>query len=194
MNFPRVILSSIAYHLSICSECTLYGQHYSPRLWKSQQNRAGLSVKPPIYALFHIFFILSLPYPHPQNSTKNRPAKKQGVTGAGQRGRTSISFQEEKYSGNWNKPAKNMKSLLIVRTFWSGLRGSNSLPPPWQGGALPDELNPHTVQINNVRENQTWCLRTESNHRHEDFQSSALPTELQKQNNGDRNGARTHDL
>ena len=36
-----------------------------------------------------------------------------------------------------------MKSLLIVRTFlWSGLRGSNSLPPPWQGGALPDELNP----------------------------------------------------
>ena len=26
---------------------------------------------------------------------------------------------------------------------WSGLRGSNSLPPPWQGGALPNELNPH---------------------------------------------------
>ena len=25
---------------------------------------------------------------------------------------------------------------------WSGLRGSNSLPPPWQGGALPDELSP----------------------------------------------------
>ena len=39
-----------------------------------------------------------------------------------------------------------------------------------------------------------WCLRTESNHRHGDFQSPALPTELQKQNNGDRNGARTHDL
>lgn len=32
--------------------------------------------------------------------TKNRPAKKQGVVGAGQRDRTSISFQEEKYSGN----------------------------------------------------------------------------------------------
>ena len=28
---------------------------------------------------------------------------------------------------------------------WSGLRGSNSLPPPWQGGALPDELNPQMV-------------------------------------------------
>ena len=29
--------------------------------------------------------------------------------------------------------------------LWSGLRGSNSLPPPWQGGALPDELNPHIL-------------------------------------------------
>ena len=53
---------------------------------------------------------------------------------------------------------------------WSGLRGSNSLPPPWQGGALPDELNPHL-----------WCLRSESNQRHGDFQSPALPTELQRQ-------------
>ena len=29
--------------------------------------------------------------------------------------------------------------------LWSGLRGSNSLPPPWQGGALPDELSPQMV-------------------------------------------------
>ena len=29
--------------------------------------------------------------------------------------------------------------------IWSGLRGSNSLPPPWQGGALPDELKPQIV-------------------------------------------------
>ena len=28
---------------------------------------------------------------------------------------------------------------------WSGQRGSNSLPPPWQGGALPDELCPQVV-------------------------------------------------
>ncbi len=38
-----------------------------------------------------------------------------------------------------------------------------------------------------------WCLRAESNHRHGDFQSPALPTELQRQN-GDLDGARTHDL
>ena len=45
-----------------------------------------------------------------------------------------------------------------------------------------------------------WCLRSESNQRHEDFQSSALPTELQRHirdtaaSLGDRDGARTHDL
>ena len=30
-------------------------------------------------------------------------------------------------------------------TAWSGQRDSNSLPPPWQGGALPNELCPHFV-------------------------------------------------
>ena len=39
-----------------------------------------------------------------------------------------------------------------------------------------------------------WCLRVESNHRHRDFQSLALPTELPRQNDGDLDGARTHDL
>ena len=72
---------------------------------------------------------------------------------------------------------------------WSGLRGSNPPPRPWQGRALPNELNPHI-----------WCLRSESNQRHEDFQSSALPTELQRHtakavfNLGDPDGTRTHDL
>ena len=73
-----------------------------------------------------------------------------------------------------------------VPDFWSGRRGSNSLPPPWQGGALPDELRP---QIWSDRRNRTasipnslniWCLRSESNQRHADFQSAALPTELQR--------------
>ena len=82
--------------------------------------------------------------------------------------------------------AEKPKKLIAfaMSFFWSGLRGSNSLPPPWQGGALPDELNPHFI----------WCLRSESNQRHEDFQSSALPTELQRQMDGDLDGARTHDL
>ena len=52
-------------------------------------------------------------------------------------------------------------------TNWSGRRDSDSRPPPCQGGALPTELLPHKV-----------CLGAESNHRHADFQSTALPAEL----------------
>ena len=68
-----------------------------------------------------------------------------------------------------NDKAKKKDPSPKTWIFWSGLRGSNPPPPPWQGGALPNELNPHK-----------WCLRSESNQRHEDFQSSALPTELQR--------------
>ncbi len=64
---------------------------------------------------------------------------------------------------------KKNRTTRVRFFFWSGLRGSNPPPPPWQGGALPNELNP-----------RKWCLRSESNQRHEDFQSSALPTELQR--------------
>ena len=69
---------------------------------------------------------------------------------------------------------------------WSGRRGSNPLPPPWQGGALPDELRPHGAR----QVNRAWCLRSESNQRHEDFQSSALPTELQRHIEQGRSPAR----
>ena len=64
---------------------------------------------------------------------------------------------------------------------WSGRRDSDPRHPPWQGGTLPAELLPQ------------MCLGAESNHRHADFQSTALPTELPR-HNGDPDGARTHDL
>ncbi len=60
-----------------------------------------------------------------------------------------------------------LTTWLWHRKKWSGRRGSDSRPPPWQGGALPTELLP-----------QEMCLGAESNHRHCDFQSHALPTEL----------------
>ena len=34
---------------------------------------------------------------------------------------------------------------LFKKLNWSGIRGSNSLPQPWQGCALPDELIPHKM-------------------------------------------------
>ena len=68
------------------------------------------------------------------------------------------------------------RSKIAPFIIWSGRRGSNPLPPPWQGGALPDELRPHNAQS----VDHAWCLRSESNQRHADFQSAALPTELQR--------------
>ena len=43
-----------------------------------------------------------------------------------------------------SKPCRPQRSKTYrsPQGQWSGRRGSNSLPPPWQGGALPDELRP----------------------------------------------------
>ena len=74
-------------------------------------------------------------------------------------------------------PAAFQKENTILTdgvSFWSGRRGSNSLPRPWQGRALPDELRPQTAPLLQ----RLWCLRPGSNRRHADFQSAALPTEL----------------
>ncbi len=38
---------------------------------------------------------------------------------------------------------------------WSGQRDSNSLPPPWQGGALPNELCPQNGASGRNRTNDT---------------------------------------
>ena len=77
-------------------------------------------------------------------------------------------------------PYKWKLMFTNLHCFWSGRRGSNSLPPPWQGGALPDELRPQDV-YSLRRIHKKWCLRSESNQWHGDFQSPALPTELQRQ-------------
>ena len=45
---------------------------------------------------------------------------------------------------------KGMKDEKIAHpsslNFWSGKRGSNSRPQPWQGCALPTELFPHVAK------------------------------------------------
>ena len=46
-------------------------------------------------------------------------------------------------------PVQNKKQTTrVCFLFWSGLRGSNPPPPPWQGGALPNELNPQVFNFN----------------------------------------------
>ena len=43
--------------------------------------------------------------------------------------------------------AKRKSTIFSDGAFWSGRRGSNSLPRPWQGRALPDELRPHMAPV-----------------------------------------------
>ena len=67
-----------------------------------------------------------------------------------------------RFGGGWGRGLKArlikymLQSSLWSIYFWSGLRGSNSLPPPWQGGALPDELRP---QIGASGQNRTGDTR-----------------------------------
>ena len=78
------------------------------------------------------------------------------------------------------------------RSLWSGLRGSNSLPPPWQGGALPDELNPQK----DIRASDHYILGTSGRNRTNDTRifSPLLYRLSYRGKIGDPDGARTHDL
>ena len=59
---------------------------------------------------------------------------------------------------NWGM--RLLQSLALPLGYdatWSERRGSNSLPPPWQGGALPDELRSHiTLECEDY---YTTCFR-----------------------------------
>ena len=89
--------------------------------------------------------------------------------------RSSVSHWRRHPDLNWgSRCCRPMPYHLAIAPYWSGLRGSNSLPPPWQGGALPDELNPHLV------------VSTILYARYQNL--------IHKECIGDRNGARTHDL
>ena len=60
----------------------------------------------------------------------------------------------------WRRHPESNRGIKVLQTLalplgdgavpnapmgWSGLRGSNPPPRPWQGRALPNELNPHNL-------------------------------------------------
>ena len=107
--------------------------------------------------------------------------------GAGDGNRTHVTSLEGWSSAiELHPPASAIGIRFAVRgrqaEKWSGRRDSDSRHPPWQGGTLP--LSYYRT---------LWCLGAELNHRHVDFQSTALPTELPR-HSGDPEGARTLDL
>ena len=105
------------------------------------------------------------------SSTKKIRASKSDVliySGAGYEARTRFSASHELRSAIRRNPASPLIKMRFAHgcryrvlfaneknqgiqigcpdLLWSGLRGSNSLPPPWQGGALPDELSPRNKE------------------------------------------------
>ncbi len=74
----------------------------------------------------------------PDQTVHKQPAIHFGLPTAGTaHNRISPHFQSSDTQKNSRQLIANCRPQV-----WSGLRGSNSLPPPWQGGALPDELKP----------------------------------------------------
>ncbi len=78
-----------------------------------------------------------------------------------------------------NSENKRRNTRLLF--YWSGRRDSNSRRSPWQGDALPLSHSRIFTMVYYMQDHGIWCLRVESNRRHRDFQSLALPTELQRQ-------------
>ena len=62
-------------------------------------------------------------------------------------------------------PKKKLDSVGRIGQVWMEYKQK---PPQLRG--VSDQLGLHWICI--------WCPEAESNHRHEDFQSTALPTEL----------------
>ena len=65
----------------------------------------------------------------------------------------------------------------IYKIKWQGLQDLNPWHPVLETDVLPTELNPY-FNLMSIKKEIFWCPEAESNHRHGDFQSPALPTEL----------------
>ena len=82
---------------------------------------------------------------------------KQGVSQAADLRRRSLTTMRLEWISNSFEPRAKIKNNLGEPrlSVWSGLRGSNPPPPPWQGGALPNELNPQNGASGRNRTNDT---------------------------------------
>ncbi len=79
------------------------------------------------------FQMVPLPYFIKPQNKKNRSFRIRLQAGAGDGNRTHVTSLE-----GWGSTIE-----LHPHINWSGRRGSDPRPPPWQGGALPTELLPH---------------------------------------------------
>ena len=82
-----------------------------------------------------------------RTDTKRRPGGRPSSPGGEARIRTGGQGFAGPCLTTW--PLRRMKKAeqAGLELAWSGLRGSNPRPPPWQGGALPTALSPQVRGI-----------------------------------------------
>ena len=89
-------------------------------------------------------------------------------------------------------------ALSLEPIGWSGLRGSNPPPRPWQGRALPNELNPQVVILKGRNgasgRNRTNDTGIFSPLLYQLSYRGILSVRNRRKNYGDPEGARTLDL
>ena len=76
-----------------------------------------------------------------------RKGECEGETFAGFPTRVQSSARRRPLLRSKSAAPKKKDTHVGVFLFWSGRRGSNSLPRPWQGRALPDELRPRMAPV-----------------------------------------------
>ncbi len=72
--------------------------------------------------------------------------------------------------------------------FWSGRRGSNSRPPPWEGGALPLSYSRTPLMVPGARLELAWADA------HHPLKMACLPIPPPRRFSGRGGRVRTHDL
>ena len=118
-----------------------------------------------------VFFLLELPdtrirrFPHRQNKcflsflNKQKYFSEKDIKNPTTKTVVGFSCWRCRPDLNWCVAVLQTAALpLGYGTVWSGLRGSNSLPPPWQGGALPDELNPQKKRTYSLTASPLSCI------------------------------------
>ena len=83
--------------------------------------------------------------PHPYTSQGRGSVRGEPLTGSPTR--VQSPARRRPLLRSKSAAPKKKDTHVGVFLFWSGRRGSNSLPRPWQGRALPDELRPQTAPL-----------------------------------------------
>jgi hypothetical protein len=132
---PRADVSSRHLTVSHAQQAVSRERHRNSRMEGGGRNRTGV----------HGFAGRCMTTLPPRREKKGKRSIRGGLpSGNPSAENAAITEVNLKVSRNQNAAARPSLS----QEFWSGKRGSNSRPQPWQGCALPTELFPHLFNKN----------------------------------------------